>query len=207
MRVAAGDRVLIVGHTGSGKSTLASAIASRWQRVLVLDPKNDAGAVLPNSHVSYGVADALRSLPGRVIYRPLPDELADLAGSFDLLCRRIFLAGGGCGILLHETADVAPSRGSRQWLDACIRQGRSMGIPIVFCAQRPAWIDRLALSEPAHVYLFRLRNRDDLRTMAGVMGDEIMHAPPLPSKHAFYYRGPDGSLSIGGPIALSRAGG
>lgn len=202
MRIGRGDRVLIVGHTGSGKSTLASAIAARWPRVLVLDPKNDPEAVLPNSHVAWGVRDALAALPGRVIYRPTPADLDDLPAAFDLLCRRIFVAGGGCGILLHETADVAPSSGSKRWLGACIRQGRSMSIPIIFCTQRPAWIDRLALSEPAHVYLFRLWNTSDLRTIRAVMGADFDDRPPLHAEHAFYYRGPDGRTLVAGPLAV-----
>lgn len=206
MRIRAGDRILIVGPTGSGKSTLASAIANRWQRVLVLDPKDDPGAELPNSHVAYGVPDALAALPGRVIYRPLPSELEDLAAAFDRLARAVYLVGG-CGILLHETADVAPSTGSRRWMNACIRMGRSRGVPIIFCAQRPAWIDRLALSEPAHVYLFTLRNRADLSTIAAAMGVEIGDLPPLSAPFAFYYRGPDGQVQSHGPLRLAQARG
>jgi DNA helicase HerA-like ATPase len=204
VRIRAGDKILVVGHTGSGKSTLASAIAARWPRVLVLDPKHDPEAELPNSHAAYGVADALRALPGRVIYRPRVDELADLAAAFDELARKVYLTGG-TGILLHETADVAPSSGSRQWLNACIRLGRSRGIPIIFCTQRPAWIDRLALSEPAHVCLFRLWNRDDLSTICRVLGVETDAVPPLPTPYAFYYRGPDGIVRASEPIPLASA--
>jgi alcohol dehydrogenase YqhD (iron-dependent ADH family) len=82
LQIGPGEHVLIVGQNRSGKSTLASRIAGAWSRVLVLDPKLDPAAVLPNSHVAVGVADALAHLPGRVIYRPTPAELDDLPGAF-----------------------------------------------------------------------------------------------------------------------------
>lgn len=200
IRIGAGDRVLIVGHTGSGKSTAASLIANAWPRVLVVDPKlDDAVAELPNATIAYGARRALEALPGRVIYRPLPSELEDLTVAFEPLARRVFTAGS-CGLVLHETEILAPASGARRWLRSLIMWGRSRRVPVILCSQRPSRIDRLARSEPAHVYLFRLRDADDLRTISGVMGVNSAALTPLAEPHAFYYRGPDGAVHAMGPL-------
>lgn len=185
---------------------MASVIANAWPRVLVLDPKlDDQVAGLPNAHVAYGVRAALKALPGRVIYRPLPSEIEDLPRAFEPLARAVFVAGA-CGLVLHETEIVAPSSGARRWLRSLIAWGRSRNVPVIFCTQRPSRIDRLARSEPAHVYLFRLADADDLRTISGLMGVKSSALRPLSTEHAFYYRGPDGRVVTMAPLRVKRPG-
>lgn len=204
VRIGPGEKVLIVGQTQSGKSTLASWIAAAWSRVLVLDPKlDDAIAELPGAAVRYGAAAALKALPGRVVYRPLPRELGDLAGALDPLARRIFRLGGH-GLVLHETEIVAPYWGAKPGLRSLAMWGGSRHAPVIFCSQRPSRIDRLALSEPAHVFLFRLTDDRDLSTISGVMGVKPAALTPLPDPHAFYYRGPDGRVHAMRPLRLSK---
>lgn len=202
LRVRAGDRVLIVGPTGSGKSTVASSIANAARRVLVIDPKlDDRVAELPNAAICYGVAATLRAWPGRVVYRPLPDELADLPRAIEPLMRAVLFTGA-CTVVFHETEVVAPSTGARGWTRAVIMWGRSRGITMLFCAQRPARIDRLCLSEPAAVYLFGLRDARDLSVISGVMGANPDALRPLPAEHAFYYRGPNGEVYPMAPLKV-----
>lgn len=181
---------------------MASVIANAWPRVLVLDPKlDDQVAELPNAHVAYGVRAALKALPGRVVYRPLPSEIENLPAAFEPLARAVFTAGG-CGLVLHETEIVAPSVGTKRWLRSLIMWGRSRNVPVIFCTQRPSRIDRLARSEPAHVYLFRLNDPDDLSTISGLMGVKSSALSPLSTEHAFYYRGPDRVVTAMAPLKV-----
>lgn len=202
VRVRAGDRILIVGPTRSGKSTMASYLANGWPRVLVLDPKlDDAVAELPNATIAYGVKAALRAWPGRVVYRPLPAELEDLPSAIEPLMRRVYETGGA-GVVFHETEIVAPATGARRWTRALIMWGAYRRIPMIFCAQRPARIDRLCLSEPAQVFLFGLRDDRDLSVMAGIFGVKSSELRPLGVPYAFRWRGPAGEVRALGPLEV-----
>jgi hypothetical protein len=201
--IGAGDRVLIVGPTGSGKSTLATRLASSWDRLVVYDPKGEPASWPANAAVIRGARAAARALPGRVVYVPDRADQADLPGAWDLLMARLWDLGGHHGVVVHETQDVAPSQGTRPAFSQVIRQGRHpRRIPILFLAQRPSWINRLALSEASHAFLFGLRNPDDLRTMAGVMNTsaQLLTLPATP--FAFYYRGPTGAPRLMAPMQL-----
>lgn len=206
MRIRPGDRILVVGPTNSGKSTLATTWASTgaWPRSLILDPKLDDSA-LPRGRdgqltalIAYGVdaaARALRAGAGRVVYRPRPEDFDDLPDRFDELVRIIYVGGGGRAIVLHETADVAPSTGSRRYLSATWRQGRSLGIPIVAITQRPVGVDRHALSEPSTVALFRLQHPDDRRLVAQLVGlDSAAQLPAITRPFGFLAWSQDGQL-------------
>lgn len=202
MRIRPGDQLLIVGTKGSGKSTIATTWASTaaWSRSLIFDPKLDPNAIPrdragnPTAAIAWG-ADAaarlLRAGAGRVVYRPTPGDFDDLPGRFDELVRIIYVNGGGRALVLHETADVAPASGSRRFLSALWRQSRSLGVPIVALTQRPRGIDRHAVSEPAHVAIFRVSHPDDRRLIAQLVGFDSPAELPTPRRpFGFVYYSP-----------------
>lgn len=182
------DRVLIFGATGSGKSYLANAIASRWDRVLVFDPKHEDD--LPNAAICYGVDAAYRALPGRVVYRPTPIELRDLAARWDRLVEKIFKLGGRHGIKSHETYMLGSANGGFEpFYAAAHTQGRALYIPIVDCTQRPLAMPRVCISEATHYFCFFLSDADDRKTASRYMGEPVRDQTPL--SHDFWYCGPD----------------
>ena len=66
----AGHKILVVGQNGSGKSVLVTWIARSFDRVVVYDPKDDPAAELPGAAVVRTAREAVRHLPGKVLYRP-----------------------------------------------------------------------------------------------------------------------------------------
>ena len=48
-----------------------------------------------------------------------------------------------------------------------LTQGRSLRIPIITCAQRPAWITRFAFSEADFIQCFHLNDQDDQKRVTG----------------------------------------
>lgn len=208
IRVGPGDRLFIAGQNGSGKSLLATAIGSRWDRVLVYDPKVDPNAELPNSVVCYGAKRALAALPGRVVYRPTAGELQFLGTFFGRLCRRVYELGGH-GIVIHEAADFgATDRELDPGIGIALRAGRSRSVPIVSVTQRPVGVARWFKSEASHFVAFHLVDPDDRATMAGYMGPDVA-LNPVGRDHSYWYRGPDlelrrmPALRIGGGNARS----
>jgi hypothetical protein len=179
IRIGSTDRVFIAGVNGSGKSVLATAIANRWPRVLVYDPKVDDEAVLPNSAIAYGVDAALRALPGRVIYRPTPAESQKIGQNFDRLAARL-RALGGHGVVIHEVADLAASDRELEPNTAWVqRAGRSRGIPVIAVTQRPVNVPRLFMSEARHLMMFTLLDRDDRAVLGRLMDPRIVVDEPL----------------------------
>jgi hypothetical protein len=205
IRLRPSERMLIVGKTQSGKSTLATALARRWERVLVYDPKHDPGAVPPGAAIRYGVEAALAALPGRVVYRPIPREQGDVRRHFDRLVRRVLASGGAHGIVIHELRDVSPTTGSGTFLSAAWRQGASQRVPIIACAQRPHGIDVSAVSEADHFALFQLQYPIDFTLVSRLFALDpaalSIHKPP----YWFHHRGPDGIVRLMPPIEWTPA--
>jgi hypothetical protein len=182
--------VLIVGATGSGKSHLASALANRWDRVLIFDPKSDDESMIPNAAVCTNVNDALKAIPGRVVWRPNAGELARVDELWDLLVAKIWRLGGRHAIVSHESRMLGTAdRGYLPYFEIAHLQGRSMFVPIVDCSQRPVELPRDTISEATHTVCFYLSDERDRKTMATTMGEAVKAA--MPFDHDYWYCGRD----------------
>lgn len=199
-RLQPGQKVLIAGQNGSGKSVMATSLARAMDRVLVYDPKGDPEAVIPNAAIVTTARDAVRALPGRVVYQPNALEAADGVAKFDEIARRLIQAGGSCGVVVHELASLGTAYAIGPWHRALITQGRSLQITVVEVTQRPRNVPIVALSEAQHLVCFTLLNPDDRDVMAGYMGPPVRLAP-LPLDHSWWYRGPDLRLHLHSAIA------
>ena len=202
IRLLAGQKVAIAGQNGCGKSVLGSAIGRSMDRVLVYDPKWDPAAEIPNATVVTTAREAIKALPGRVIYRPDPVEAGDIEAKFDEICRKIIQTGGRHGIVVHEATNLGTAFSMGTWHRAAITQGRSLQISVVEIFQRPRNVPIVLLSEAQHLVCFTLLNPDDRDVMAGYMGQAIRPAP-LPLDFRWWYRGPDLRLRLHSPLSLA----
>lgn len=97
--------------------------------------------------------------PGLYIVRPAP--VVDDQAVLDYL--------GGVysnthhGLYFDETLELGTrNRGFRRLLT----QGRELDIPMIYCMQRPKWVDVYSLSEADYFMTFDLRNSDDVKYLA-----------------------------------------
>lgn len=198
IRIGADERVLVIGASGSGKSVLVQAITSRWSRGLWIDTKDEVN--LPNARVVTSAREAVRALPGRVVWRPAWDELT--AGGTggtavvrpdvtDYVLRRMWELGGH-GLGVHELGDVADQNRTPIMLGAVFRKGRARGIPAVVATQAPKGIPMVVRREASHVFVFALQLEEDRVYVASFTGEAVRAPLPLPFDYTFWHRGPDG---------------
>lgn len=179
------QHVLICGMNGSGKSTLLRVLTYGYSRLVVIDPKHEEE--VPRALVAYTPEQFRQLWPQRsprVVFRPDPEDPKHR--DVDEVIRRC-LAYKNVRIAIHETVDYAQA----SWVVPSLRRaymiGRSLNVGIAAASQRPIGLHNVAISEAAHVFVFRLQLEGDRAKLAGVLGDAVM-APP-PQDFGFLYGG------------------
>lgn len=180
------DRTLIVGRTGSGKSTLARALFYGYRNLVVVDPKHEE--VLPRSLTVYTPEEFRQAYPQRatrIVFRPDPENKRST--DVDEVLRRVLVYGKTC-VLLHEATDYATPTRIIPGLRRAVKTGRSLGVPVVICSQRPIGLHNDVIAEAEHVFVFDLHLEGDRDKLAGVAGDGVRERVGRP--WAFLYYGP-----------------
>lgn len=182
--IAPNQRVVAVGKTGSGKSFLVRHYLAGYRNVICLDTKGDvkwpeAGEV----PVFTRLKDLTANLTtGKAIYRPVMGEMNQ--GFYDAFCRWIFDRGNTIA-WIDEVYDVCEAQEIPFYLKALLTRGRSRGIGVWCCTQRPKMVPNFFFSEAEHSFIFRLGLEDDRAKVAGWAGQEVMRVPP--GRHGFWY--------------------
>lgn len=182
-----GEHVTILGPTGSGKTFLMTALAEKHPDVLTLGLKPNDETLedrLPEPRWQrirhWPPPTIYRDRPNWVVLKPqhrkMDEEFAHQARVVRYAFRRIWEGPphaqeherGRWTILVPDLSivlddlkiggDKRPQPSDQ--LKLLYKHGRSMGISMVIDAQTPAWLERLALDQPSHFFMFRPRDRD-----------------------------------------------
>lgn len=100
--------------------------------------------------------------PGLYIVHLTPPRTDDV----DLFLARVW-QNGATGLIFDETTDY---KGSEP-IERIYKQGRSLYIPCIACAQRPTGIPVVMRSEAEYYSLFRLNDAEDRKEMRRYIGD------------------------------------
>lgn len=162
-----GSRSLFVGNTGTGKSEGCAALFARHTGQRILIDVQDWYGFGPAAGPALEV-DRVSDIDWR--YRTI--RYVPRFGSateYDELFAAIFQRGN-VFVWADELEDVAPSSEVRRWVRKTWKQGRKFNVTMAGATQRPVGVDRAAINQAEHAFVFPMVDSGDLRTLAPRLG-------------------------------------
>lgn len=172
-----GEHVVIIGPTGSGKSVLMRSLL--WRRdwaVVLCSKKKDATYT---DYLKEGYTRAVKwppPLPPRgqvsqhVLLWPKITTIADL-DTLNPVFRKALNAvfvDEGWAVGLDDLYYLCQEAKLQKPIAALNQQVRSLGVSLVACMQRPAWVPRTTWDQASHAFIRTLADADDVRTIRGL---------------------------------------
>jgi len=187
-----GEHVSIFGPTGRGKTTVALALVEQRDPVVVIVSKRRdslIGKLAARGWQTVGSADELRRRrrgsfvsryfnapdePRRIVLWTSPpgsirarrhEQAEQVRRALDWL-----YASGRWTVVLDEALYVAKNLRLAEELEVVWHEGRSSGLSLVACSQRPSWLPKSAYSAPTYLVMFSTADPDDLKRLADIGG-------------------------------------
>jgi hypothetical protein len=174
------SRTTIVGATGSGKTQAGVWLLSTRDYHLrpwfILDYKGDK-LIHDIDMIPFNFGDPWPIIPGLYRISILPGQEEEIS---DFFLQAYTM--GHCGIYIDE--GMALNKYDR-WVKACLTQGRSKFIEIIFLTQRPANVAVEFFSEASFLWIFNLNVKADKQRIYDYTdGIELTR---LPRYHSLWY--------------------
>lgn len=162
------DILIAIGATGSGKSTRIKADMDRrgLQRLLVIDTMREY-TDLPSFTRIDKLVEAVKAPAFRVRFLPSDDPKV-ARQQFDILCL-LAMQVGRCALLAEELSNFVRANGGGAGWTAVMTRGRHAELTLYGTSQRPALIDKTALSQATRLYCGNLEFPEDVRVMATML--------------------------------------
>ena len=186
-----GDHVTIIGPTGAGKTHIAIEVAELRTYVLFIACKPRDPLISELRQRGYYETNDLeltyvddgkgRSTPmhNRVVYWPRfseretkGDQVREQALQSTAVRKAFSYArsNGSWALVIDEGTWVCRDLKLQRVADSMWFQGRTLGVSVIMCAQRPAWVGQYALSQADHLFLFQTSHTDDLKALGDITG-------------------------------------
>lgn len=177
-----GVHVTEIGPNGCGKTVLATELADLRQYVLFLSTKRRDPVIAALAARGYTTVNDLETIAftdrgpitPKIVYWPHYSSDHDIRARERLQARDMRQAinwaenqGNWC-IVVDEGIWMTQNLGLRKELEAVWFGGRTLGISLLFLAQRPAWVPRYAFSQATLIAVWQTNDRDDLKRLSDI---------------------------------------
>ena len=201
-----GEHVTLIGPTGSGKTFLTRSILEQRQFVVFVATKPNDEIIGELEGDGFHVSRTWTPAHDRLVLHPVRRRSAseDQRASREEIGSMLdsVYVQGGWTVVLDELRFVTGRLNLATEVETLWLQGRSLGVTVVAGAQRPRHVPLESFSQARHLYLWRTRDRQDLRRLADFSGDlntkqlEVI-VQTLPD-HATVYANADGTVRVTG---------
>lgn len=203
-----GEHVTLVGPTGCGKTTLALGMLPSRRYVVAIGTKPKDRTLAALSRQGYRRVARPDEWPPpmagrepawpRVLFWPRftrPEDVPAQRAGIEHVLRSTFASGGWC-VFADELRYITQFLGLQSITELMWLQGRSIGLSLVSCSQRPAWVPLEAFSQATHVVMWRATDRRDVQRLSDIGGidvERVRHVMALEpdrgglGKHDFLY--------------------
>lgn len=192
--------VLVAGATGSGKSFLAEEYLKGYDNVIKLDTKMECleryeknqspwRGLIENEdfEVCFSLEDCQNSNFKKIIYA-VPSEEQEQE-TFDKFFRWVYERKHTI-VWVDELMSFTTSYKYPEGLKKCMIMGRSKGVGIWACTQRPQGIPSIVIANCKYFFVFDLRRFEDRKAIVNNTGIPEMEDMPNgenSSGHQFWY--------------------
>jgi hypothetical protein len=163
-----GQRGLVIGLSGGGKSFLSKHMLRAMQtqeRQLIIDPKREwndiPGAVYFQRSSEFKKLVTRSKGNGIFVFQPHETLFSDRATYDDLFYQAFTM--GNITIYIDEITAFTTATSYPHYLKICYHIGRSKGIRMLTCTQRPSNVPPYIISESNRFYIFPLQLPDDIK--------------------------------------------
>jgi ABC-type oligopeptide transport system ATPase subunit len=172
-----GEHLTIIGPTGSGKTTLGLELLRTMPYVSIIATKqsDDTLSSFAERNKEYRIikeflwSHTQKTLDDKLIVWPKLTKDAGDVSKQQIPIRnslnRMFFQGGW-SIFADELWLLTNRLKLSSILESYWSQGRSSGLSIIGCVQRPAFIPRMAFSEPRYLLIGQMEDRRDVETVS-----------------------------------------
>lgn len=173
-----GEHVTCIGPTGGGKTTLVKQILPRRDCTVIFVTKARDPLIQEFKDEGYEERkwwDGDHELGKKILLRPpLGQGKASMPTqkkAFEHALYVAFKQGGWC-VYMDELKYITNTLRLKEDVELLYHQGRSLGVSVVGCIQRPTNVPLLAYDQATHLFFWRENDERNIRRIGGLGGTD-----------------------------------